>query len=144
METMKTLYRFLFLMILIFVSCDKGDESKADGFSSDDKLPITTQAVWDAENVTLSIQPNAGFGIQIDAPNRLQAEPIGGLVIRSANLNFEGKPNPEKPEYYSGIKPMELVVEGKGSFRLTGKIFYCDYSKNICLPGKMDRVVSMQ
>jgi hypothetical protein len=141
--------RFLFLNILacmILISCSENSSGNSmnTGDSDRDKIPVATQAMRDGDTVTLSLQAESGFGIQIDAPNQLSAEGLSGLKVVSSDLKFKGKPKADKPEYYSLIEPMTMQVDGKGSLQLTGKLFYCDYSKNICLPGKINRTISIQ
>lgn len=135
----KTLFTFIFCCSLA-CSPESGKTSSAEGR---DVLPMQVQTLREGNRVLLSIQPDAGFGIQIDAPNQLQVEGIQGLTVQSANLPFEGSPRTDKPEYFAQLKPMEIQVEGKGNLQLTGKIFYCDFSKNICLPGKLHRVLEI-
>lgn len=128
-------------MILISLACS-GDSSQDQAMGDSDTLPIQIQAIREKDQILLSIQANSGFGIQIDAPNSLEAKGSGGLIVKEASLAFAGTPNPEKPEYYASLKNMSLTVEGEGSVQLVGKLFYCDYSKNICLPGKLHRTLS--
>ncbi len=104
-----------------------------------DSLPITVQHVREKNQVLIQIFPHAGFGIQIDAPNFLEVISSNGLTIVNRKLQFQGSPDSKKPEYYSNIQPMEVIVSGSGSMILKGKIFYCDFSKNICLPGRLNR-----
>lgn len=134
----------LFLIALAW-SCSDSQDSSISGKSEigNDKIPVTTQAILEGTKVTLSLQANSGFGIQIEAPNQLKGEGLDGLKVLSSDLSFRGNPRSDKPEYYANLNPMEFQVEGKGSIHLTGKIFYCDYSKNICLPGKLDRKLSL-
>ncbi|MCC5815860.1 MAG: hypothetical protein JJT78_13990 [Leptospira sp.] len=141
--------QFLFLNVLaclIMISCSESSSgNSANTEKSDkDKIPVATQAMRDGGTVTLSLQAESGFGIQIDAPNQLSAEGLFGLKVMSSDLKFKGKPRSDKPEYYSHIEPMTMQVDGKGSIQLTGKLFYCDYSKNICLPGKINRTIAIQ
>jgi hypothetical protein len=133
--------KIIIAMILISLACS-GNSEQDQKMGDTDTIPIQIQAIRDKDQILLSVQANSGFGIQMDAPNLLEATGIDGLIVKDSNLTFAGTPNPEKPEYYASIKNMSLIVEGEGKVQLVGKLFYCDYSKNICLPGKVHRTLS--
>lgn len=132
---------FLFLIALTFCG-DKASPNIGTN-SSEDALPIEIQKLQDGNKILLQVNAHSGFGIQIDVPNVISASAKDGLIIESQNLVFAGSPNLKKPEYYLNLKPMELTFQGKGKLILQGKIFYCDFSKNICLPGKIYRELNI-
>ena len=134
---------FSFIMILLLTSCSEKSNSNLGNSSSDDSLPIDIQKIQEGNKVLLQVSAQSGFGIQIEVPNVISVTAEDGLTINSKDLTFSGSPNPKKPEYYLNLKPMELTVNGNGKLLLQGKIFYCDFSKNICLPGKLYRELSI-
>lgn len=136
----------IFLSFLFIFTCNFcGDKasSSIEPNSSEDSLPIEIQKLQEGNKILLQVNAKSGFGIQIDVPNVISASAKDGLVIEFQNLVFAGSPNPKKPEYYLNLKSMELTFQGKGKLILQGKIFYCDFSKNICLPGKIYRELNI-
>ena len=139
---MKTLI-YTIIFISLFINCSENSNSTTGNSQSKDSLPIEIQKIQEGNKVLLQVSANSGFGIQIEVPNVISITAKNGLEIESQDLNFLGTANPNKPEYYLNLKPMEVIVKGKGSLILQGKIFYCDFSKNICLPGKLYRELSI-
>ncbi|MCG9875661.1 MAG: hypothetical protein MH321_12845 [Leptospiraceae bacterium] len=138
--------KYIFLSFLFFIAltfCGDKPSSLQEPNSSEDSLPIEIQKLQEGNKIILQLNARSGFGIQIDVPNVISASAKDGLVIESQNLVFAGSPNLKKPEYYLNLKPMELTFQGKGKLILQGKIFYCDFSKNICLPGKIYRELNI-
>ncbi len=139
---MKIVFCSLLIIFLLNFCNDNNTNSNKETFDND-ALPISVQHVRNKDQVLIQIFPLSGFGIQIDAPNILDVEAKDGLSIVSKKLQFMGSPDSKKPEYYSSIQPMEIMVKGAGNISLKGKIFYCDFSKNICLPGRLSRTIEI-
>ncbi|MCE9499381.1 MAG: hypothetical protein K8R21_02590 [Leptospira sp.] len=100
--------------------------------------PVTIQITKQNEGVyALRVQVPSGFGIQREAPNRILLSTDGDLKITKADLIFRGKPMSEKKEYFRVVEDMKLNLSGKGKLNINAKIFYCDFSKNICIPGQV-------
>jgi hypothetical protein len=103
---------------------------------------VKIEAVKDGQKkgqYSLRVSVPKGFGIQIDAPNKLLLSAGKGLVIKKADLSFTGMPNPKKPEYFLVVKKMPLTLEGSGSLEVSGKVYYCDYSANVCMFEKVQK-----
>ncbi|WCL48281.1 hypothetical protein [Leptospira sp. GIMC2001] len=137
-------YFYLFFFVIFIASCNSESNSSNTADSMDDKLPIEVQSFREGNKLQIQMIVKSGFGIQIEAPNQIQAEGKDGLVVRNTALVVDGSPSPTKKEYYSSLKPMTLDIDGSGSLQLTGRLFYCDYSKNICLPGKLIRTIPVE
>lgn len=80
--------------------------------------------------------PN-GYGIQKEAPNRLFLIGESGLKIIKADTRFKGLTNPKKQDYFLSVAEMPFTVTGNGILKIRGKIFYCNFRKNIC---KFERI----
>jgi hypothetical protein len=127
-------------LFLHFLGCKEGFSDKEP---IQDNLPLRIQFLREGDAVLISLETEPGFGIQIEAPNRIEVWPTEGLEILSSDLGFKGSPNPEKPEYYQSLQPMNLTVKGQGILGIQGRVFYCDFNKNICLPGKLNRFLNL-
>ncbi len=106
--------------------------------------PISVSVKKTAEgkyNLLLELPQNYGF--QKDAPHRILLSTKGNLSVKKADLTFNGPTHPKKPEYYEYLKAMPLALEGKGSLEVNGKIFYCNFMKNICIPGKISEILDV-
>ncbi len=79
------------------------------------------------------------FGIQRDVPNRILLSGENGLSIVKADLNFRGGVHPDKKEYFNRVDEMKIFLKGKGKLLINAKIFYCDFKKNICIPGNLQK-----
>jgi hypothetical protein len=90
-------------------------------------------------NSTLKLSVPKGFGIQKEAPHSFLFSPSEGLKITKAETKLSGPINKEKPEYYEYVEPLNLKIEGKGSIQMNARVYYCDYNKGICIPGKFQK-----
>ncbi|PJZ75702.1 cell surface protein MPL17 [Leptospira neocaledonica] len=122
--------RFTFLAIIsIFL---------ISGLSAEEENPIKFKIEKSAPSVyLLKIAYPENFGIQKEAPHRILLNPGSGLKVVSADLKLKGKTSNRKKEYFESIEPIQLKLEGKGELEIHAKIFYCDYNRNICIPGKI-------
>ena len=107
------------------------------GFLFSMEHPVNVKLVKkQGNNYTLKVSVPDGFGIQREAPNRLLVSGEG-IKVTKADLKFKGPVNSKKNEYFLAVDEMPLVLEGKGILQIQARIYYCDYSKNICINGKM-------
>jgi len=106
--------------------------------------PVTISlAKQSSGEYSLRVQVPAGFGIQREAPNRILLSGEGNLKVLNADLNFRGKPSLEKMEYFKKVDDMKVTVSGKGKLNINAKIFYCDFTKNICIPGQIQKTAEI-
>ncbi|GBF38864.1 cell surface protein MPL17 [Leptospira johnsonii] len=122
--------RFIFLAIIsIFL---------ISGLSAEEENPIKFKIEKTSPSVyLLKVAYPENFGIQKEAPHRILLNPGSGLKVVSAELKLKGKTSTRKKEYFESVEPMQLKLEGKGELEIHAKIFYCDYNRNICIPGKI-------
>ncbi len=92
----------------------------------------------------LKIIHPANFGVQKDAPHKIILNPRNGVKVEKADLKVKGKISEKKKEYFASVDPISLVVTGKGELEIQGKIYYCNFDKNICIPGKIQQVEIIQ
>lgn len=99
--------------------------------------PISVKLVKKSgNNYTLKVSVPEGFGIQRDAPNRLLLGGQGVNVVK-ADLLFKGPIHHKKSEYFAYLDDMPLTLSGKGTIQIDARVYYCNFTKNICIPGKM-------
>ncbi len=91
----------------------------------------------------LNVELPPDYGFQKDAPHRLLISSKSGLVVKKADLVFSGPTHPKKSEYFEYLRPMQIILEGKGELELNAKIFYCNFKKNICIPGKVNGTINV-
>ncbi|MGJ4744827.1 cell surface protein MPL17 [Leptospira sp. SA-E8] len=122
--------RFLFLAIIsLFL---------ISGLSAEEENPIKFKIEKSSPSVyLLKVAYPENFGIQKEAPHRILLNAGSGLKVVSADLKLKGKTSTRKKEYFESVEPMQLKLEGKGELEIHAKIFYCDYNRNICIPGKI-------
>ncbi|EQA44129.1 hypothetical protein LEP1GSC050_4340 [Leptospira broomii serovar Hurstbridge str. 5399] len=89
------------------------------------------------ETYFLKIVHPSNFGIQKDAPHKITVSAGPGLKVESADLKLKGKTSSKKKEYFESVDPMAITLKGAGELEIHAKIFYCDYNRNICIPGKI-------
>ncbi len=87
----------------------------------------------------LTVSVPKQFGIQRDAPNRILLSAESGLDIAKADLTFHGGIHPDKKEYFNRVDEMKVNLKGKGKLLINAKIFYCDFTKNICIPANIQK-----
>lgn len=80
-----------------------------------------------------------GYGIQKDAPHRLFLSGSNGLQVLDANLKLQGPSSTQKAEYFAYVEPLPISISGSGSLKLNGKVFYCNYQKNLCISGVVQK-----
>ncbi|MCR1794226.1 hypothetical protein AB3N61_12770 [Leptospira sp. WS58.C1] len=108
------------------------------GLSAEEENPIKFKIEKSSPSVyLLKVAHPENFGIQKEAPHRILLNPGSGLKVVSADLKLKGKTSPRKKEYFESVEPMQIKLEGKGELEIHAKIFYCDYNRNICIPGKI-------
>ncbi|PJZ26562.1 hypothetical protein CH352_05015 [Leptospira hartskeerlii] len=122
--------RFLYLAIIsIFL---------ISGLSAEEENPIKFKIEKSSPSgYLLKVVYPENFGVQREAPHRILLNPGSGLKVVSADLKLKGKTSVRKKEYFESVEPMQLKLEGKGELEIHAKIFYCDYNRNICIPGKI-------
>ncbi|MEI7013691.1 cell surface protein MPL17 [Leptospira licerasiae] len=122
--------RFTFLTIIsIFL---------ISGLSAEEENPIKFKIEKASPSgYLLKVVYPENFGVQREAPHRILLNPGSGLKVVSADLKLKGKTSTRKKEYFESVEPMQLKLEGKGELEIHAKIFYCDYNRNICIPGKI-------
>ncbi|TGN20117.1 cell surface protein MPL17 [Leptospira idonii] len=97
----------------------------------------------EGNNYSLDLELPPNYGFQKDAPHRVLVSGSGGLKVEKADLNLSGPVHPKKAEYYEYVKPLSLQLKGKGDLEISAKLFYCDFKKNICIPGKVSRKIQI-
>ncbi|TGK04570.1 hypothetical protein EHO58_11780 [Leptospira selangorensis] len=122
--------RFTFLAIIsIFL---------ISGLSAEEENPIKFKIERSSPSVyLLKVTYPENFGVQKEAPHRILLNAGSGLKVVSADLKLKGKTSTRKKEYFESVEPMQVKLEGKGELEIHAKIFYCDYNRNICIPGKI-------
>lgn len=120
----------LFAIIWVFVL--------SAGLSAEEESPVRFKLEKGIGEVYfLKVVHPSHFGIQKDAPHRIQIVSGPGLKVESSDLKLKGKTSPKKKEYFESVEPMPITLKGKGELEIQAKIFYCDYNRNICIPGKI-------
>ncbi|TGK07935.1 hypothetical protein EHO59_07530 [Leptospira semungkisensis] len=120
---------YFFALISIFL---------ISGVSAQEENPIKFKLEKSSPNTyQLRLIHPDNFGVQKDAPHRILMNPGPGLKVVSADLKLKGKTSTRKKEYFETVDPMQVKLEGKGDLEIHAKIFYCDYNRNICIPGKI-------
>ncbi|EIE02992.1 cell surface protein MPL17 [Leptospira licerasiae] len=108
------------------------------GLSAEEENPIKFKIEKaSTSGYLLKVVYPENFGVQREAPHRILLNPGSGLKVVSADLKLKGKTSARKKEYFESVEPMQLKLEGKGELEIHAKIFYCDYNRNICIPGKI-------
>ncbi|PJZ48471.1 cell surface protein MPL17 [Leptospira saintgironsiae] len=108
------------------------------GLSAEEENPIKFKIEKSSPSTyLLKVVYPENFGVQKEAPHRILLNPGSGLKVVSADLKLKGKISTRKKEYFESVEPMQLKLEGKGELEIHAKIFYCDYNRNICIPGKI-------
>lgn len=108
------------------------------GLSAEEENPIKFKIEKSSPSVyLLKVVYPENFGVQKEAPHRILLNAGSGLKVVSADLKLKGKTSTRKKEYFESVDPMQLKLEGKGELEIHAKIFYCDYNRNICIPGKI-------
>ncbi|PJZ69385.1 hypothetical protein CH373_14020 [Leptospira perolatii] len=92
----------------------------------------------------LKLEHAKNFGVQKDAPHKILLNPSAGLSIESADLKLKGKASIKKKEYFESVSPMPITLKGTGQLTIDAKIFYCDYDRNICIPGKIQQTENIR
>ncbi|AYV55070.1 cell surface protein MPL17 [Leptospira kmetyi] len=115
------------------------------GISAEDESPVKFKLEKSFGNsYLLKIVHPANYGIQKDAPHKILLNAGNGLKIEKADLKVKGKTSEKKKEYLASVDPIPLVVTGKGELEIHGKIYYCNFDKNICIPGKIQQIEIIQ
>ncbi|RHX79685.1 hypothetical protein DLM76_00590 [Leptospira yasudae] len=115
------------------------------GISAEDESPVKFKLEKSFGNsYLLKIVHPANYGIQKDAPHKILLNAGQGLKVEKADLKVKGKTSEKKKEYLASVDPIQLTVTGKGSLEIHGKIYYCNYDKNICIPGKIQQIETIQ
>jgi hypothetical protein len=91
----------------------------------------------------LKISVPQGFGIQKEAPHSFLFSPSNDLKIQKADTKLVGPTDIKKPEYFEYVEPLVLKLEGKGSLQMNARVYYCDYNKGICIPGKFQKTFTV-
>jgi hypothetical protein len=135
---------FLFLLIpLVFAFCGKEGSGKlATEMNQEHPIEITvTKKTGNVYHLELFLPKD--FGFQVSAPHKILLSGATGLKVKNANLKFEGPIHPTKIEYYEYVKPFTLELEGNGTLELDAKLYYCNFIKNICIPGKITKTFTI-
>lgn len=107
---------------------------------ADDQHPVDISIQKKSTNkYKLSVSVPDGFGIQKEAPNRILLSGKDDLKIVKANMKFTGPTNPKKKEYFLKVKAMDFSTNKSGTVLINAKIYYCDYTKNICIPANIQK-----
>ncbi|MDX1957616.1 MAG: hypothetical protein SFU98_03535 [Leptospiraceae bacterium] len=91
------------------------------------------------QNFKLTVSVPKGYAIQKDAPNKITLTGDKSLEVVSSDTKFKGNTILDKPEYFSKVEDMKLVLKGKGELTIDSRIFYCDLNKNVCYPAKISK-----
>ncbi|EMJ93529.1 cell surface protein MPL17 [Leptospira alstonii] len=123
---------FLIGVLAIFVSF---------GIFAEDESPVKFKLEKSFGNAyLLKIVYPSNYGIQKDAPHKILLNAGNGVKVEKADLTVKGKTSDKKKEYLASVDPIPLVVTGKGELEIHGRIYYCNFDKNICIPGKIRQV----
>ncbi|MGJ4786551.1 hypothetical protein EHQ52_12095 [Leptospira koniambonensis] len=121
-------FTFLAIISLFMISGLSAEEESPIKFKIEKSSPST---------YLLKVVYPENFGVQKEAPHRILLNAGSGLKVVSADLKLKGKTSTRKKEYFESVDPMQVKLEGKGELEIHAKIFYCDYNRNICIPGKI-------
>lgn len=136
--------RYLVLFILSsvlgfgFSSCNESKEIQAEESLPSHPIEVTIKNK-SLGKYEMELYLPKDYGFQIEAPNRIFLSGTEGLKVTSADLKLTGPTHPKKPEYFEYVKPLTFQVEGKGKLLMEGKLFYCNFVKNICIPAKVSQ-----
>ncbi|MCP5500891.1 MAG: hypothetical protein H7A25_13370 [Leptospiraceae bacterium] len=100
--------------------------------------PVDVSLFKKNKGYVLRVSVPKDFGIQREAPNRILLSG-NGVQILKANTRFSGPINPSKKDYFKKVNDMPVSLKGKGTLQISGKVFYCDYVKNICQFAKIQK-----
>ncbi|XDD51203.1 hypothetical protein AB3N59_05370 [Leptospira sp. WS92.C1] len=115
------------------------------GVFAEEESPVKFKLEKSFGNVyLLKIVHPSNYGIQKDAPHKILLNAGKGVKVEKADLKVKGKTSERKKEYFSSVDPIQLIVTGKGDLEIHGKIFYCNFDKNICIPGKIQQIETIQ
>ncbi|MDV6235726.1 hypothetical protein CH379_008815 [Leptospira ellisii] len=128
--------RILVGVLVIFVSF---------AVSAEEESPVKFKLEKSFGNAyLLKIVHPSNYGIQKDAPHKILLNAGKGVKVEQADLTVKGKISPKKKEYFASVDPIQLTVSGKGDLEIHGRIYYCNFDKNICIPGKIQQVEIIQ
>lgn len=135
---------FLFSAVLGFgfFSCNESKEIQAEESFPTHPIEVNIKEKG-AGKYEMELYLPKDFGFQIEAPHRIFLSGSGGLKVTSAELKLTGPTHPKKPEYFEYVKPLTFQVEGKGKLQMEGKLFYCNFLKNICIPAKVTKTFTI-
>ncbi|WP_210413635.1 hypothetical protein [Leptospira ilyithenensis] len=134
----------VFIFSFPFLQCGNANSQTAKQGSLVPLHPITITAAKLKDNkfeLRLDLPPDYGF--QIEAPHRLFLSGTNGLTVTKADLKLNGPIHPKKAEYFEYVKGLPFEVSGKGDLEVNGKLFYCNFKKNICIPGKISQKIQI-
>ncbi|MCW7472760.1 hypothetical protein CH354_10620 [Leptospira levettii] len=134
----------LFVSILIFgfVGCNESKEVQVGETMESHPIEVSIKEKSSGKYELELFLPK-DFGFQIEAPHRIFLSGSEGLKVTTAELKLTGPTHPKKPEYFEYVKPLTFQVEGKGKLLMEGKLFYCNFLKNICIPAKVTKTFSI-
>lgn len=139
-------YLILFLLTSVlglgFTSCNESKEIQAEESITSHPIEVTIKDKGKGK-FELELYLPRDFGFQIEAPHRIFLSGSRGLKVTSADLKLNGPTHPKKIEYFEYVKPLTFQVEGKGKLQMEGKLFYCNFVKNICIPAKISKSFSI-
>ncbi|TGM00260.1 cell surface protein MPL17 [Leptospira jelokensis] len=121
-----------------FTSCNESKEIQAEEAFESHPIEVSVKKNT-LGKYSLELYLPKDFGFQIEAPHRIFLSGTEGLKVTSADLKLTGPTHPKKPEYFEYVKPLTFQVEGKGKLQMEGKLFYCNFVKNICIPAKISK-----
>ncbi|BDA78357.1 hypothetical protein LPTSP3_g12870 [Leptospira kobayashii] len=104
---------------------------------------VITAAKLKNNKFELRLELPPDYGFQIEAPHRLFLSGANGLTVTKADLKLNGPIHPKKVEYFEYVKGLPFEVSGKGDLEVNGKLFYCNFKKNICIPGKISQKIQI-
>ncbi|MCZ8341833.1 MAG: hypothetical protein O9301_02275 [Leptospira sp.] len=128
---------FWIFAILFLTHCGEKPPAKESGFKAEHPIEITVKKL-EGKRYQLELFLPKNYGFQVQAPHKILLSGKNGLKVVSADLKLNGPIHPEKMEYFEYVKPMNLEMEGSGSLELDAKLYYCNFQKNICIPGKVN------
>lgn len=135
-------YVLVFAVSLAVFSCNESKEVQALEPLESHPIEVTIKEKG-AGSYEMELYLPKDFGFQMEAPHRIFLSGSKGLKVTSANLKLNGPTHPKKPEYFEYVKPLTFQVEGKGKLLMEGKLFYCNFLKNICIPAKVSKSFSI-
>lgn len=128
------------VFVLIFLFQLSGLFSQVGNF--DDPVSISLHKRKGNE-YEIHLRLKDGYAFQKEAPHRILLSGKNGVSVINAKLVFQGPTHSLKPEYFSQVDPLPITLTGTGDLEVHGRLFYCSFAKNLCIPGKLNTILKV-